>query len=213
MLETAIRFFQEGGPWMYPIVVVFGFGLVVLIERYLFITAAQARNKLAWNQIAPALAEHDLETARERAENSDSAIGRMLQYGFSRASSNPAAINRGEVESAVEEGLMEQLPRYERRTPYLATCANVATLLGLLGTIMGLIAAFTAVANVNPAEKADLLSASISIAMNTTAFGLMCAIPLLIAHTWLQAKTSRLVDALEMASVKFLNTVSSVAGQ
>ena len=60
----------------------------------------------------------------------------------------------------------------------------------------------------NPAEKADLLSASISVAMNTTAFGLMAAIPLLLAHTWLQTKTTELVDSLEMASVKFLNTVA-----
>ena len=79
----------------------------------------------------------------------------------------------------MEESLMEVLPRLEKRTHYLATLANIATLLGLLGTIIGLISAFTAVSNANPADKADLLSASISVAMNTTAFGLMCAIPLL----------------------------------
>ena len=84
----------------------------------------------------------------------------------------------------------------------------VATLLGLLGTIVGLIQAFTAVSNANPAEKADLLSASISVAMNTTAFGLIVAIPLLLVHTLLQTKTTELVDSLEMASVKFLNTLT-----
>jgi len=110
-----------------------------------------------------------------------------------------------DVELAMEEGLMEVLPRLEKRTPYLATFANIATLLGLLGTIMGLISAFTAVANVDPSEKANLLSASISVAMNTTAFGLMAAIPLLLSFSFLQTKTTEIVDSLEMVSVKFIN--------
>ena len=107
----------------------------------------------------------------------------------------------------MEENMMEIVPRLEKRTPYVALASSIATLLGLLGTIMGLIQAFTAVANANPAEKADLLSASISVAMNTTAFGLMVAIPLLLLHTILQSKTTEIVDSLEMASVKFLNAV------
>ena len=91
---------------------------------------------------------------------------------------------------------------------YLATFANIATLLGLLGTIIGLIRAFTAVSGANPAEKADLLSASISVAMNTTAFGLMVAIPLLVVHAVLTSKTGDIVDSLEMATVKALNVFS-----
>lgn len=103
---------------------------------------------------------------------------------------------------------MEAVPNLEKRTPYLATFANIATLLGLLGTIIGLIEAFTAVSNANPSEKADMLSASISVAMNTTAFGLMVAIPLLLIYAVLQTKTTQLVDSLEMASVKFLNILT-----
>jgi biopolymer transport protein ExbB len=91
----------------------------------------------------------------------------------------------------------------------VALLANIATLLGLLGTIMGLIEAFTAVANANPAEKADLLSASISVAMNTTAFGLIAAIPLLFCHAKLTSTTGQIVDNLEMASVKALNAISN----
>jgi biopolymer transport protein ExbB len=104
-----------------------------------------------------------------------------------------------------------QLPNIERRTPYLATFANIATLLGLLGTIIGLIAAFTAVANADPAEKATLLSQSISIAMNTTAFGLMAAIPLLLIHSILQSKTSAIIESLEIAVVKFVNLMENNA--
>jgi biopolymer transport protein ExbB len=111
----------------------------------------------------------------------------------------------------MEESMMEIVPRLEKRTGYVALSSSIATLLGLLGTIMGLISAFTAVANANPAEKADLLSASISVAMNTTAFGLMVAIPLLVTHAILTSKTGDIVDSLEMATVKALNVFSKRA--
>ena len=103
---------------------------------------------------------------------------------------------------------MEVTPQLEKRTQYIAVLANIATLLGLLGTIMGLIDAFTAVANANPSEKADLLSASISVAMNTTAFGLIAAIPLLLIHSILQTKTNEIVDSFEMAGIKVMNLLS-----
>ena len=130
----------------------------------------------------------------------------MLNYGFARKNANAA---REGIESAMEEGMMEVMPVLEQRTHYLATFANIATLLGLLGTIIGLIQAFTAVAGADPAEKADLLSASISVAMNTTAFGLMAAIPLILLHSYLVTKTARLIDNIEMAAVKCLNLIAS----
>jgi biopolymer transport protein ExbB len=132
----------------------------------------------------------------------------VLSTGLARQG---AVRRRDDLEIAMEESMMEIVPQLERRTPYVALGANIATLLGLLGTIMGLIQAFTAVANANPAEKADLLSASISVAMNTTAFGLMVAIPLLVTHTILTSKTGQIVDALEMATVKVLNVITSNA--
>lgn len=104
--------------------------------------------------------------------------------------------------------MMEIVPHLEDRTPYVALFSNISTLLGLLGTIMGLIEAFTAVTSANPAEKADLLSASISIAMNTTAFGLMSGITLLIAHAILSSKTAKIIDSFEMVSVKTLNIIT-----
>ncbi len=107
----------------------------------------------------------------------------------------------------MEEGLMEVTPQLERRTHYLAVFANVATLLGLLGTIIGLIHGFAALSGVSPAEKQDQLSQAVSIAMNCTAFGLMVAVPFMLIHAWLQSMTDELVDSLEMASVKFLNSL------
>ncbi len=102
---------------------------------------------------------------------------------------------------------MEALPRLEHRPQYLATLANIATLLGLLGTIIGLIAAFTAVAAADPSQKASLLSESISVAMNTTAFGLMSAIPLLMFHALLQTRTNAGVDSFEVAGVALLDSI------
>jgi len=103
---------------------------------------------------------------------------------------------------------MEILPQLEKRTHYLATFANLATLLGLLGTVSGLIHSFSAVSTANPAEKANLLSASISEAMNCTAFGLMVAVPMLFVHAFLQTKSSQLIDGLETAAIKFLNALT-----
>ena len=203
-----VKFFQEGGVFMYPIVVVLAVGLVIVLERWLFLVKASTSNQRLWKKLVPLVTAGKYKEASDLARNSSAAVGSILSYGLDRARS---ARRRDDIEKAMEESLLEVTPRLERRTHYLATFANVATLLGLLGTIIGLIRAFTAVAAANPAEKADMLSASISVAMNTTAFGLMVAIPLLLSHTWLQTKTTELVDSLEMASVKFLNSVTERA--
>jgi biopolymer transport protein ExbB len=156
----------------------------------------------------PALLNGEFDEAREMLAEDKSTIAQLLSMGLARQG---AVRRREEIEIAMEESMMEIIPQLEKRTPYVALASSIATLLGLLGTIMGLIEAFTAVANANPAEKADLLSASISVAMNTTAFGLMVAIPLLVTNTVLTAKTGEIIDSLEMASVKALNVFSAKA--
>lgn len=209
-IYTAIvGFFQSGGLFMYPIVVVLALGMAISIERYVYLTLARATNRRVWSRMMPLLVAGDYQQAIALSRESKSAISRILGYGLGRMAS---ARRRDDIEVAMQEGLMETVPRLEKRTHYIATFANIATLLGLLGTIIGLIQAFTAVAAANPAEKADMLSASISVAMNTTAFGLMVAIPLLLVYTVLQTKTTELVDSLEMAAVKFLNVLTEKAG-
>jgi biopolymer transport protein ExbB/TolQ len=203
-LATVLRFFREGGFFMYPIVVVMAVGLAVALERWLYLRRASREDRKLWAEVLPLMNQGKHQAAEQIATTSETPIGRVLGHGLTRARTNPT---RAEVEVAMEEGLMEVVPLLERRTHYLATFANIATLLGLLGTIIGLIQGFTAVASVNPAEKANLLAASISVAMNTTAFGLMVAIPLLLVHSWLSSTTNELVDSLEMASTKFLNSL------
>jgi biopolymer transport protein ExbB/TolQ len=201
--NIVVHFFQGGGDFMYPIAIVLVVGLAIAIERFIFLTNTVSSNQKLWKSIEPMLNQGNFRQAAQTTARSKSAIGHILNYGLARIQGR----GRDEIEKAMEESLMEVVPRLERRTHYLATFANLATLLGLLGTVMGLIRAFAAVATINPAEKANLLSASISVAMNCTAFGLMTAVPLLFIHAYLQTKTTELIDSLEMASVKFLNSI------
>lgn len=203
-----VKFFVSGGAFMYPILVVFAVGLAIAIERYVTLTLIRRKNESMWSRLQPALVNGDFEKAREMTSKDDSTVSRLLGMGLARQG---AVRRREDIEIAMEESMMEIIPQLEKRTAYVALGANIATLLGLLGTIIGLIQAFTAVANANPAEKADLLSASISVAMNTTAFGLVVAIPLLVTHSVLTAKTGEIVDSLEMASVKALNVITALA--
>lgn len=201
---TVIRFFQNGGEFMYPIAIVLALGLAIAVERFIYLRRAYGENRSLWAQLMPLVNAGKHEEAEQLASQSTTAIGRVLGHGIARSR---GASTREDVELAMEESLMEITPQLERRTHYLATFANVATLLGLLGTIIGLIHGFAAVSDINPSQKQDQLSASVSIAMNCTAFGLMVAIPFLLIHAWLVSMTDELVDSLEMASVKFLNSL------
>jgi biopolymer transport protein ExbB len=205
---SIIAFFQKGGMFMYPIMLVFGVGVAIAAERWFQLNRVRSSNHKIWNTLHPVLTKGEFDKARQMVSKDKSSMAQMLGMGLARQG---AVRRREDIEIAMEESMMEIIPQLEKRTPYVALLSNIATLLGLLGTIMGLIEAFTAVANANPAEKADLLSASISVAMNTTAFGLMSAIPLLLLHAKLTSTTGQIVDNLEMASVKALNSISNFA--
>jgi len=202
---SIVAFFATGGLFMYPILLVFAFGVAIAVERFVTLTVITSKNQVVWNKVQPLLDNGEFIEAREMTGEDESTISQVLNMGLSMQG---GVRRREDIEIAMEESMMEIVPRLEKRTPYVALASSIATLLGLLGTIMGLIQAFTAVANANPAEKADLLSASISVAMNTTAFGLMVAIPLLVVHAVLTSKTGDIVDSLEMATVKALNVFS-----
>ena len=205
--STIVKFFQDSGVFIYPSILVLALGLAIAIERFIYLSRSRSINRKMWDELRPLLNNGKFQQALVIAAKSEAAIAKMVSRGIHRLKT---AKRREEIDAAMEEGMMEIVPRLEKRTHYLATFANVVTLLGLLGTIIGLIKAFTAVAQVNPAEKAELLSASISIAMNNTAFGLMVAIPFLLIHSFLQARTSEIVDSLEAAKISFLNMAENV---
>jgi len=207
-IYTLIAFIQDGGAFMYPILIVFSVGIALGMERAIKLIKVRKSNMKVWDELYPVMSEHNFDAAREMTSKGDTAIAQLLSMGLAREGT---VRRRDDIEIGMEEAMMEIIPQLEKRTPHVALLANISTLLGLLGTIMGLIEAFTAVANANPAEKADLLSASISVAMNTTAFGLIAAIPLLLFHAYLVSKTGEIVNSLEMASVKTLNFITDAA--
>lgn len=204
MYAEFVRFLQSGGPFMYPIMIVFAIGLAIAFERYFYLSFVKNNNQRLLKKIMPMLNDGRFKDVYQITSKSKVAICMMLSLGITRQQSSA---RRSDVEMAMEEVMMETIPRLEKRTHYIAMFANIATLLGLLGTIMGLIKAFTAVAQVDPSLKAEILSSSISVAMNTTAFGLGVAIPLIIIFSILQSKTTEIVDSFEMATVKFSNLI------
>ncbi len=208
--QMAVKFFQDCGLFIYPSLLIMALGVSIAIERFVFLSKARTENRKLWAKVLPMLQNGRFKEAMGVTSASDAAIGKIVTNGLTRMQS-PG--RREDLDAAMEEGMVEIVPRLEKRTHYIATFANVITLVGLLGTIIGLIKGFTAVAQVNPAEKAELLSASISIAMNNTAFALMVAIPFLLIHSFLQAKTSEIVDGLEAAKISFLNLVQRVKAE
>jgi len=208
--DTAVKFFQDCGLFIYPSILIMALGVTIAVERFVFLNKARTQNRKVWAQVLPMLQDGRFKDVQSIAQKSDAAVGKIVSYGLTRMQS-PG--RREDYDAAMEEGMMEIVPRLEKRTHYIATFANVITLVGLLGTIIGLIKGFTAVAQVNPAEKAEMLSASISIAMNNTAFALMVAIPFLLIHSFLQAKTSEIVDGLEAAKISFLNLVQRLRAE
>jgi biopolymer transport protein ExbB/TolQ len=208
--NTVVKFFVDCGPFLYPSLTMMAVGLAIAIERFVFLRRARSENRKLWDQVLPMLQGGKFKEVAGITASSDSAIGKIVHNGLVRMQS---ARRREDIDNAMEEGMMEIVPRLEKRTHYIATFANTITLVGLLGTIIGLIKGFTAVAQVNPAEKAELLSASISVAMNNTAFALMVAIPFLLIHAFLQARASEIVDSLEAAKITFLNLVQRLSGE
>ena len=201
---TVVKFFQDSGVFIYFSILIMAVGLAISVERFIYLGYARRSNRKIWDELLPLLRVGKFQEVYAVTSQSGAAISKIVNHGLGRVKT---ARRREDIDAAMEEGMMEIVPRLEKRTHYIATFANVITLVGLLGTIIGLIKAFTAVAQVNPAEKAELLSASISIAMNNTAFALMVAIPFLLIHPFLQARTSEIVDGLEAAKISFLNLV------
>ena len=210
MLDGAIRFFHYGGIFMYIISSVLFVAIGISVERYIFLQQASVSSRKLWDSTTQLVMAGKIEEALKGATESKALIGGILSYGLIKVKNHEE--RRSEIEIAMEEGLMEVIPAIEKRTHYISTFANVAMLLGLLGTVEGLITAFGAVATAEESEKSALLSAAIAAGMNATALGLGSAIPLLLLFSFLSSKAGELVNQFEMASVKFINLLSSADG-
>ncbi len=205
-MGTAAKFFVDGGPWMWPIAAMSVIGLAVMIERFIFLFFKYNINGNAFMaQIQKLVMANNIDRAIKLCNAAPAAaLPKVIKSGLTRA-------NKGEIEiqNAVEEATLEVVPTIQKRTNSLQAIANLATLLGLLGTVIGLIQAFQAVAQAAPDQKAAMLTSSISIAMNTTAFGLMVAIPCMGAHVILAGITKKIIDEIDQYSVKLENLLIS----
>jgi biopolymer transport protein ExbB/TolQ len=188
---------------MYPILLVLIFGLAIISERIYFLMFRYGINDRKFlDKIEEFVTKNDVAGAKKLCDRTP--VPAIVNAALDRAG-QPAR----EIQNAVDEAAMEVLPQVERRVHYLAMAANVATLLGLLGTIIGLMQSFNAVAGAEASQKGAVLAKGIAIALNTTAFGLTAAIPILIAYAFIQSKANSLVEQLDRVAVRMVNMVSS----
>ncbi|MDH4226471.1 MAG: MotA/TolQ/ExbB proton channel family protein [Deltaproteobacteria bacterium] len=200
-MESLAAFFKDGGLFMYIILFVLAVGIAITVERVIHLVFKYSINsEELWARIKKAVLENDVAKARAFCSSSTAPVARL----FERALASHGKGER-EIQNAVDEVSMELIPLVEKRVSYLAMVANVATLLGLLGTIQGLVQAFQAVGNADPSQKATLLASGISIALYTTALGLIVAIPMLVAYSILQTRSNKLNDEIDAYSVKIIN--------
>ncbi len=198
--------FRTGGVWMYIILAVSIIAIGITIERFIYLFFKYSVNAEPFMaQIQKLVMANNIDRAIKLCNAQPSAaLPRVIKAGLTRA-------NKGEVEiqNALEEATLEVVPMVQKRTPILQPLANIATLLGLLGTIIGLIEAFAALEKATPETRQKLLARGIALAMNTTAFGLIVAIPTLIFHMVLSSMTKKILDEIDMYSVKLENLLIS----
>ena len=198
--------FRQGGGWMYVILVVSIIAIGIIIERFIFLFFKYNINAHAFMaQIQKLVMANNIDRAIKLCNAAPSAaLPKVIKAGLTRA-------NKGEVEiqNAVEEATLEVVPQIMKRVGSLQALGNIATLLGLLGTIIGLIEAFNALKSATPDTRQELLSQGIALAMNTTAFGLIVAIPCMVAHLFLSGMTKKIIDEIDQHSVKLENLLVS----
>ncbi len=194
--------FRDGGIWMYIILAVSIISIGITIERFIYLFFKYSVNAEPFMaQIQKLVMANNIDRAIKLCNAApNAALPRIVKAGLTRA-------NKGETEiqNAVEEASLEVVPLLQKRTGSLSGFASLATLLGLLGTVMGLIDAFRVVAEAPADQKSALLTKYISVAMGTTAFGLMVAIPSIFIHMLLSGVTKKIVDEIDMYSVKLEN--------
>jgi biopolymer transport protein ExbB len=208
IFDRLIRGFQQGGAFMYVIAIISMFALAIFIERFYSLVLRYDVNGVAlMNKVQNFVVDNQVDKGIKHCNQEPHAVlPIVLKAGLKRATRSPQ-----EIQAAVDVATLEVLSRLQKRTPYLQMLANVATLAGLLGTILGLIESFDSVAHADPAEKQVLLARGIAIAMNTTAFGLIVAIPCLIGYGYLTSKTSKIIDEIDTFSAKLIDLLS-IAG-
>ncbi len=205
VLNQFTGFIQGGGVFMYIILAVWGVGLAIALERFSKLSKRYDVDGPSFmNEIQRYVLSNDIQGAIRVCSGTLAALPKVLKSGLKRSSQTPE-----QIQNALDATALEVVPKVELRLNYLQLVANISTLLGLLGTIQGLILTFSAVADVDPAQKAELLAAGISKAMNTTALGLMSAITIMVIHAFLTSKSEKIINEIDEFSVKLLDLLAT----
>lgn len=204
MFGTLAKHYHEGGFMMHPILVSLIVALALVIDRVIILYFKAAIDK---ETFVRGLKKHIFAGDLDKAISFCASQKKTPLVSVVKAGLINVPKGEADVQAAMDEATLRETPKLEARTGYLAMIGNVATLLGLLGTIVGLISAFGAVANANPADKATILASSISEAMNCTAFGLLTAIPALVAYSLLQGRTQHMIEDINETTVSVLNLI------
>ena len=208
MIQSLAEAMRMGGVWMYPILAMSVVALGVAIERIYFLYIRYNINGATFmDQVTKLVMAGNIDRAIKLCNAAPTqALPRIIKAGLTRANKGEAAVGQ-----AIEEATLEMTPLITKRTNSLLAIANVATLLGLLGTIVGLIDSFASLENASPADKQRLLASGISVAMYTTAFGLIVAIPTMLVHLFLSGVTKKIVDEIDQYSVRLENLLGQYA--
>lgn len=207
LLEFIIYNFKAGGIFMYAILLVLACGTAIIIERTITLFIRSRMNaRVIWKRIEAHVQNDKLEEALNLSQGYSTPLAQVLTAGLKKAQYGGSA---KEISNAVEEVLLEVLPTLEKRIHYLYSLSNISTLLGLLGTVVGLIRSFTAVSLADPSQKASLLASGISLALNNTAFGLVVAILLMLFYSVMQSRGSKLGGEMDEYSMRLINLLTA----
>ena len=207
-IEGFAKFMDDGGVFMWIILFMWVFGIIISVERFKTLFAADVDGTSLMNEIKKDVLTNEVQNAIQNCSTNKSYLANVMRNGLKRANQS-----KEQIQDTLESSMLEVMPHVEKRLGYLALIANVSTLIGLLGTIYGLIQSFAAVASADPSSKAELLALGISKAMNTTAFGLISAISIMVIHSILTTKAEKIMGDLGHFSVKLVDLLSTRKGQ
>ncbi len=207
LIQWTARFMIEGGIFMWIIAVVWAAGIAISVERLKAYFKFDIDGASLMGNIKKHVIGNQVQEAIQTCSESPALLAFVMKNGLKRANQQ-----KEQIQDALEASILETVPKIERRLSYLALAANLSTLLGLLGTIQGLIQSFAAVAQAEASQKAQLLAEGIAVAMNTTALGLISAISLMVVHSILMARGEKMIQEIEENSVKLLDLLATKKG-
>lgn len=203
-LQWAARFMDGGGIFMWIIAIVWAIGIAIAVERLKQYFKYDVDGTSLMGSIKKNVIGNQVQEAIQSCSETQALLPFVMKNGLKRANQS-----KEQIQDALEASILEVVPRIEQRLGYLALTANLSTLLGLLGTIQGLIQSFAAVAQAEASEKGQLLAEGIAVAMNTTALGLVSAISLMVIHAVLTARGEKMIKEIEENSVKLLDLLGT----